>query len=105
MPAKLATRYRCVYECDIPGTHSYGHGKPPEKCRYCGGMIAIDTGLWGVFHWAGYDAKVRDYQVNTAVKTFVRMSAADRMADDAYHADNNSDLVVRWISIDSKSGE
>lgn len=100
---KLAMRHWCLYRSDITGSHTEGNGKPTrQKCRYCGGNLVTETGLWGVFHWSARGL-ASDYFLDKAVRTFVRKSAADKLSDDAYDADPESDLVVRWIRIEEKA--
>jgi hypothetical protein len=99
---KLATRYHCISASSIPGSHTAGNGKPARKrCAYCGGAFYTETGLWGVFHWVP-QATVNDYAESKAVHVFTREVPAQKIADDAYAADGNSDLVVRWIYVDQR---
>lgn len=86
-PTAWATRHRCVYDVSVQCTN--GNGKPTrKKCRYCGGSLCIEQGLWGVFSWRG-DGR---YPVENAHRTFVRESVADTWA-----TATSPDYVVRWI--------
>jgi hypothetical protein len=98
MAASLARRYWCMYRSDIAGNHTEGNGKPTRKrCAFCGGQLVTDTGLWGIFHWADYNAKASDYSRDKALAIYTREATARKAADDAYAASPDSDLVVRWI--------
>jgi hypothetical protein len=97
VPTGRATRYYCVSSLSIPGTHTSGEGKPKrKKCGYCGGAFATETGLYGVFHWAP-NAKASDYATDKALSLHTRSAPAQKIADDAYAANAESDLVVRWV--------
>jgi len=94
---RLAARYRCASASSIPGCHSEGAGKPSrKKCAYCGGPFYTETGLYGVFHWKP-EATVNDYAEGKALRTSHREAPMQKIADDAYAASAESDLVVRWI--------
>lgn len=100
IPAGRATRYYCASASSISGNHTAGHGKPArKKCGYCGGTFYTETGLYGVFHWVP-QATVNDYALGKALHLFTRGAPAQKIADDAYASDINSDLVVRWIYTD-----
>jgi hypothetical protein len=97
VPAGRATRYRCISAGTIAGSHTEGSGKPTRKrCGYCGGAFYTETGLYGVFHWVP-QATVNDYSLANALHLFTRAAPAERIADGAYAASSDSDLVVRWI--------
>lgn len=97
VPAGRATRYRCISASSISGSHTEGEGKPTrKKCGYCGGKFYSETGLYGVFHWVA-NARARDYSLETAVSLHTRSKPATKIADDAYAANPESDLVVRWV--------
>jgi len=99
VPAGRAARYYCASRSSTPGSHTEGEGKPKRrKCGYCGGAFYTETGLYGVFHWVP-DAKASDYSLETAVSLHARSAPAQAVADEAYAADRNSDLVVRWVYV------
>jgi hypothetical protein len=98
-PRRLAARYYCASRSSIPGNHTEGEGRPKRsKCGYCGGQFYTETGLYGVFHWKA-GATVNDYSEAKALHLFASSKPADKIADDAYAADSDSDLVVRWIYV------
>lgn len=100
-PRKLGTRYYCASRSSLSGSHTEGHGKPSrKKCAYCGGQFYTESGLWGVFHYVP-QAKASDYSEAKALRTFTRPGPAEKIADDAYAANRESDLVVRWIYADA----
>lgn len=99
VPVARATRYRCLSAISLAGSHTEGEGKPKrKKCGYCGGKFYTETGLYGVFHWVP-NARSSDYSLETAVSLHTRSKPAHKIADDAYAADPNSDLVVRWVYV------
>ena len=98
--ARLAVRYACRYAgSEFAGNiHSSGSGRPSRKaCAGCGGPLDAETGLWGAFHWAA-QARCSDYAEDKALLTFANQARADAYADGLYEADNNGDVVIRWIS-------
>lgn len=102
VPAGRATRYRCISAdsgSGLSSSHTSGEGKPKRlKCAYCGGKLYTETGLYGVFHWVA-NARVSDYSLETAVSLHTRSRPANKIADDAYAANPESDLVVRWVYV------
>jgi hypothetical protein len=97
VPAGRATRYYCASSLSVSGSHTSGEGRPKRKrCAYCGGTFYTETGLYGVFRYVP-QAKASDYAAGKALHLFTRSAPAQKIADDAYAADRDSDLVVRWV--------
>jgi hypothetical protein len=93
---KLATKYRCQNAGNEAAglTHTRGNGRPTRKtCQYCHGRFYVETGLWGAFEWTG-DGR---YPEANALVTFTNEGKADTYAAGLYEADNNSNVVIRWI--------
>jgi hypothetical protein len=87
----MTTRYRCLSSDGslLAPLHTSGTGRPPAKCRYCGGLLVTEHGDWGVFRWNPENRYPRE----KAVRVYARKSAAQRYAD----RDDSRALVVRWI--------
>jgi hypothetical protein len=97
-PATLANRYTCPNE-GKPGAglvHDRGNGQPPRlRCRTCKGVLAIHTGLWGVFEWEGGNGRYRE---EDAIELHTRHGRAQHLADRGNRVTpEGGNLVVRWI--------
>jgi len=94
MTATATTRHYWCTLRDEPWSgeayqHAKGYGKPPAKCEYCGGGISSMVGVLAVIAWR-QDGR---YQLDDAVKVFVRQKAAEAHCDAL-----GDDYVVRFLA-------
>lgn len=81
----IAKKHQCEHSINTLCTR--GNGAPTRKrCKYCGGRIRTDEGLWGVFEWTGNG----NYPLENALATFSTYGRAQKEAD-------KRDAVVRFI--------
>lgn len=90
----MATIYQCMYrgQSVTSSCGSANQGKRP-KCRGCKSDVRQITGRAVTIAHRG-DGR---YHVVDAVKEYATMAAAEKAAQLAYEADNNSALVARFL--------
>lgn len=89
------------WSCGVQGSYRCernGSGKPPAKCRECGGWIVSRVGQYGVFAWTGDNR----YPLDKAVKLYASPKVAEKRADALNHepwpADVAEGYVVRFVA-------
>jgi hypothetical protein len=90
----MALQHECV-NARTPGSgyhHSYGSGRGPAKCRFCGSAIRVTSGAYSVLAWRGDSG----YSVADALATYATERAAEarRQKEDP----SGEKLVVRFLA-------
>lgn len=102
MKRTQAHRHYCLSEHSngSGSLHSKGSGKAREgqRCRYCGGQLATESGVYGLFVWSGGNGR---YFTRDALALYLVEKRASAEADRRPH-DN---VVVRWLTGETLESE